>query len=77
MKNNVIDISEAKYHMPESARSGYTGGIREVDGISGYLRLEIIRVIEESAIAFDCAYQELTVGDGLEYLVAREVERQQ
>ncbi len=75
MKNNVINIEDTKYHVPSSVR--YTAGIRKVDGITGYLRLEIIRVIEESAIAFDCDYQELSVGDVLEYLVAREDERSQ
>ncbi len=75
MKNNVIDINAAKYHMPSPKR--YTNGIHEHDSVSGYFRLEIIGILEECAIAFDCDYQELTLGDVLEYLVAREEERHQ
>ena len=75
MKNNVIDINAAKYHIPSPKR--YTNGIHETDGISGYFRMELIGILEECAIAFDCDYQELTVGDVWEYLVAREEERQQ
>ena len=75
MKNNVIDINAAKYHIPSPKR--YTNGIHEADSVSGYLRMEIIGILEECAIAFDCDYQELTVGDILEYLVAREEERHQ
>ena len=75
MKNNVIDINAAKYHIPSPKR--YTGGIHETDSVTGYFRMEIIGILEECAIAFDCDYQELSVGDVLEYLVAREEERQQ
>ncbi len=74
MKNNVIDINAAKYHIPSPKR--YTDGVHEIDGVSGYLRLELIGILEECALAFDCDYQELSVGDVLEYLVAREEERQ-
>jgi hypothetical protein len=75
MKNNVIDINSAKYHMPSTTH--YTEGVREVDGVSGFIRNELIGILEECAIAFECDYQELTVGDMLEYLVAREEERSQ
>jgi hypothetical protein len=73
MKNNVIDINSAKYHMPPTTH--YTEGVREVDGVAGFIRNELLGVLEETARAFDCDYQELTVGDVLEYLVAREEER--
>jgi hypothetical protein len=74
MKNNVINIETAKHHIPSPKR--YTNGVHEIDGISGYLRLEIIGILEECAMAFECDYQELTVGDVLEYLVAREEDPQ-
>ena len=74
MKSNVIDINAAKYHIPSPKR--YTGGSHETDSVSGYFRMEIIGILEECAIAFECDYQELTVGDVLEYLVAREEDRQ-
>ena len=75
MKNNVMNIKDAKYHIPSPKR--YTNGVHETDSVSGYLRLEIIGILEECAIAFERDYQELTVGDVLEYLVAREEARQQ
>ena len=70
MKNNVININAAKHHIASPKRA-----ITPIDGVSGYIRLEIIGVLEECALAFECDYQELTVGDVLEYLVAREAER--
>ena len=73
MKNNVIDINAAKHHIPSP--KCYTNGTHETDSVSGYFRMEIIGILEECAIAFECDYQELTVGDVLEYLVAREEER--
>ena len=75
MKNNVIDINAAKYHMPSTTH--YTEGVREVGGVAGFIRNELLGVLEETALAFDCDYQELSVGDVLEYLVAREAERRQ
>tara|TARA_R110001599_G_scaffold123532_2_gene295962 strand:- start:718 stop:948 length:231 start_codon:yes stop_codon:yes gene_type:complete len=75
MKNNVININAAKYHVPSVRRIFEVGG-HTIDGYSGYLRMEIIGILEECAIAFECDYQELSVGDVLEYLVAREEERQ-
>ena len=69
MRDNVIEISPPGH-------SHYVNGVRKVDGVAGFMRLQLIEVFEECAKELECDYTELTVADIFEYLVAQEEEFQ-
>lgn len=69
MRNNVIRIR------PERSNH-WTNGVRKVDGIAGFMRLQLIEIFEGCAEERECDYAELTVADIFEYLVAQEEEFQ-
>ena len=69
MKDNVIGIR------PERA-SHWANGVRKVDGLAGFMRLQLIEIFEGCAEELECDYAELTVADIFEYLVDREEEFQ-
>ena len=69
MRDNIIEISPAK-------RGYYVNGVRKVDGVAGFIRLQLIEIFEECAEELECDYAELTVADIFEYLVAQEEEFQ-
>ena len=71
MRNNVINL-EASRTTDDITSKFYVNGIREVDGVAGFMRLQLIDIIQEAAEAFECDYQDLSVGDIMEYLVAQE-----
>ena len=70
MKDNVREIRPQR-------RSRWVNGVRQVDGVAGFMRLQLIDIFEECAEEFECDYTELTVADIFEYLVAQEEDRQQ
>jgi len=67
MKDNVREIRP-------SHSSHWVNGVRKVDGVAGFMRLQLIEIFEECAEEFECDYTELTVADIFEYLVAQEEE---
>ena len=69
MRDNVIGIR------PSNA-GHWVNGVRKVDGVAGFMRLQLIEIFEECAKELECDYAELTVADIFEYLVAREEEFQ-
>ena len=69
MRDNVIGIR------PSSA-GHLVNGVRKVDGVAGFMRLQLIEIFEGCAKELQCDYAELTVADIFEYLVAREEEFQ-
>ena len=69
MKDNVIEINPPRH-------SHYVNGVRKVDGVAGFMRLQLIEIFEECAEKFGCDYTELTVADIFEYLVDQEEEFQ-
>jgi hypothetical protein len=69
MRDNVIGIR------PSSA-GHWVNGVRKVDGVAGFMRLQLIEIFEGCAKELECDYAELTVADIFEYLVAREEEFQ-
>ena len=69
MRDNVIEISPPRH-------SHYVNGVRKVDGVAGFMRLQLIEVFEECAKELECDYAALTVADIFEYLVAQEEEFQ-
>ncbi len=69
MRDNVIEISPPRH-------SHYVNGVRKVDGVAGFMRLQLIEIFEECAEELECDYTELTVADIFEYLVAQEEEFQ-
>ncbi len=69
MRDNVIEISPPR-------RSYFVNGVRKVDGVAGFIRLQLIEIFEECAEKFGCDYTELTVADIFEYLVDQEEEFQ-
>jgi len=69
MKNNVTEINPLR-------RSHFVNGVRKVDGVAGFIRLQLIEIFEECAEEFECDYTELTVADIFEYLVGQEEEFQ-
>lgn len=76
MKNNVINL-KASRTTDDITSKHYKNGVREVDGVAGFIRVELIEAIQEAAKAFECDYQDLSVGDIMEYLVALEEEFQE
>tara|TARA_R100000995_G_scaffold74202_1_gene43143 strand:- start:88 stop:306 length:219 start_codon:yes stop_codon:yes gene_type:complete len=69
MKNNVTEINPLRH-------SHFVNGVRKVDGVAGFIRLQLIEIFEECAEEFECDYTELTVADIFEYLVGQEEEFQ-
>ena len=69
MKDNVIEINPPRH-------SHFVNGVRKVDGVAGFIRLQLIKIFEECAEEFECDYAELTVADIFEYLVDQEEEFQ-
>ena len=69
MKDNVREIRPPRH-------SHYVNGVRKVDGVAGFIRLQLIEIFEECAEEFECDYTELTVADIFEYLVDQEEEIQ-
>ena len=69
MKDNVIGIRSGR-------ASHWVNGVRKVDGLAGFMRLQLIEIFEGCAEELECDYAELTVADIFEYLVAREEEFQ-
>ena len=69
MKDNVIGIRSGR-------GSHWVNGVRKVDGLAGFMRLQLIEIFEGCAEELECDYAELTVADIFEYLVAREEEFQ-
>ena len=69
MKDNVIEINPPRH-------SHFVNGVRKVDGVAGFMRLQLIEIFEECAEKFGCDYTELTVADIFEYLVDQEEEFQ-
>ena len=69
MKDIVIGIR------PERT-SPWVNGVRKVDGLAGFMRLQLIEIFEGCAEELECDYAELTVADIFEYLVDREEEFQ-
>jgi len=69
MRDNVIGIR------PNHA-GHWVNGVRKVDGVAGFMRLQLIEIFEGCAEELECDYAELTVADIFEYLVAREEEFQ-
>ena len=49
--------------------SRFTNGVRHVDGVAGFIRLQLIEIFQECAGELECDYTELTVADIFEYLV--------
>jgi hypothetical protein len=70
MKDNVREIRPQR-------RSPWVNGVRQVDGVAGFMRLQLIDIFEECAEEFECDYADLTVADIFEYLVAQKEDRQQ
>ena len=69
MRDNVIGI--------RPPRAGqWVNGVRKVDGVAGFMRLQLIEIFEGCAEELECDYAELTVADIFEYLVDREEEVQ-
>ena len=71
MRNNVINL-EASRTTDDITSKFYVNGIREVDGVAGFIKLTLIDIIQEAAEAFECDYQDLSVGDIMEHLVTQE-----
>ena len=69
MKDNIVEISPSR-------PSRFVNGVQHVDGVAGYIRLQLIEIFEACAEEFECDYAELTVADIFEYLVAQEEEIQ-
>ena len=69
MRDNVIEISPPRH-------SHFVNGVRKVDGVAGFMRLQLIEIFEECAEELECDYAELTVADIFEYLVVQEEEFQ-
>ena len=69
MKDNVREIRP-----PRS--SHWVNGVRKVDGVAGFMRLQLIEIFEACAKELECDYTELTVADIFEYLVDQEEEFQ-
>ena len=62
MKDNLVGINPQR-------RSRFVNGVQQVDGVAGFIRLQLIEIFEECAEKFGCDYTELTVADVFEYLV--------
>ena len=71
MRNNVINLGASRV-TDDITSKFYVNDIREVDGVAGFIKLTLIDIIQEAAEAFECDYQDLSVGDVMEHLVAEE-----